>query len=178
MTSEVKVPGFPESITDGIVVAWHKRPGDAVRRDENLVDIETDKVMFEVPAPADGYLEQILQPEGATVTAGQVLAHIGEAPAGAAKPSPAPAAKGNGDIAAAPKIVMPAARRLIEQHGLDADSVSASGKGGRVLKEDVLRALEGPNGAQAAAATPSSGIPAPARAAAPEPVPPAIGGPP
>jgi 2-oxoglutarate dehydrogenase E2 component (dihydrolipoamide succinyltransferase) len=173
MKSEVKVPGFPESITDGTVVAWHKKPGDAVRRDENLVDIETDKVMFEVPAPADGYLEQILQPEGATVTAGQVLARIGEAPAGAAKP--ASSRKGNGDIAAAPKIVMPAARRLIEQHGLDADSVSASGKGGRVLKEDVLRALEGASGAQAAAATPPREIPAPARAAAPEPVPPATG---
>jgi 2-oxoglutarate dehydrogenase E2 component (dihydrolipoamide succinyltransferase) len=174
MTSEVKVPGFPESITDGTVVAWHKRPGEAVRRDENLVDIETDKVMFEVPAPADGYLEQILQPEGATVTAGQVLAHIGEAPAGAAKPSSAPAAKGNGDIAAAPKIVMPAARRLIEQRGLNAEAIAASGKGGRVLKEDVLRALEGQDGApQAPAASPPGETPAPARLATPGPLPPA-----
>ncbi|MGE3480875.1 MAG: 2-oxoglutarate dehydrogenase complex dihydrolipoyllysine-residue succinyltransferase, partial [Gammaproteobacteria bacterium] len=139
MKTEVKVPGFPESITDGTVVAWHKRPGEAVKRDETLVDIETDKVMFEVPAPEDGTLGEILQPEGATVVAGQVLASID-----AATGKPASAARGNGEDKAPPaqKIVMPAARRLLDEHGLNPDAVQASGKGGRVLKEDVLRVLE------------------------------------
>ena len=139
MKTEVKVPGFPESITDGTVVAWHKRPGEAVKRDETLVDIETDKVMFEVPAPEDGTLGEILQPEGATVVAGQVLASID-----AATEKPASAARGNGEDKAPPaqKIVMPAARRLLDEHGLNPDAVQASGKGGRVLKEDVLRVLE------------------------------------
>jgi len=139
MKTEVKVPGFPESITDGTVVAWHKRPGEAVKRDETLVDIETDKVMFEVPAPEDGTLGEILQPEGATVVAGQVLASID-----AATGEPAPAARGNGEDKAPPaqKIVMPAARRLLDEHGLNPDAVQASGKGGRILKEDVLRVLE------------------------------------
>jgi len=111
MKTEVKVPGFPESITDGTVVAWHKRPGEAVKRDETLVDIETDKVMFEVPAPEDGTLGEILQPEGATVVAGQVLASID-----AATGKPASAARGNGEDKAPPaqKIVMPAARRLLD----------------------------------------------------------------
>jgi 2-oxoglutarate dehydrogenase E2 component (dihydrolipoamide succinyltransferase) len=152
MRTEVKVPGFPESITDGTVVAWHKKPGEMVKRDETLVDIETDKVMFEVPAPADGLLGEILQPEGATVTAGQVLGSI--APA-TEKSAVAPfAAKGNGEDkpqAGTPRIVMPAARRLLEEHGLDPGAVPASGKGGRVLKEDVLRTLEQKSGAEAPA---------------------------
>jgi len=157
MRTEVKVPGFPESVTDGTVVVWHKKPGERVARGETLVDIETDKVMFEVPAPADGLLGEILQPEGATVTAGQVLGSI--APA-TEKPAAMPAAaKGNGSgedksNAGAPRIVMPAARRLIEEHGLNPAAMPASGKGGRVLKEDVLRTLERKRGAEAPAAPP------------------------
>ncbi|MBK8162978.1 MAG: 2-oxoglutarate dehydrogenase complex dihydrolipoyllysine-residue succinyltransferase [Gammaproteobacteria bacterium] len=141
MKTEVKVPGFPESITDGTVVAWHKKPGEAVKRDEKLVDIETDKVMFEVPAPEDGTLGEILQPEGATVVAGQVLASIDAA---TGKPASAAVARGNGEDKTVPaqKIVMPAARRLLDEHGLSPDAVQASGKGGRILKEDVLRVLE------------------------------------
>ncbi|MCC6303486.1 MAG: 2-oxoglutarate dehydrogenase complex dihydrolipoyllysine-residue succinyltransferase [Gammaproteobacteria bacterium] len=142
MNTEIKVPGFPESITDGTVAAWHRRPGERVRRDEALVDIETDKVMFEVPAPEDGVLGEILWPEGATVTAGQVLGRI--VPVAEAPVSAAPARVNGGDgPPAATAIVMPAARRLLEEHGLAADAVPGSGKGGRVLKEDVRRTLDG-----------------------------------
>jgi 2-oxoglutarate dehydrogenase E2 component (dihydrolipoamide succinyltransferase) len=175
--TEVRVPGFPESVTDGVVAAWHKKPGDAVRRDETLVDIETDKVMFEVPAPEDGTLVEVLQGEGATVTAGQVLARIERGTAAAApapkesipRPAaPAPAAeprRGNGEDRARPHagragIVSPAAQRLMTERGVPASAVTGSGKGGRVLKEDVLRALEVPPGAKAE--------PAEARAPAPE----------
>ncbi|MGB5304987.1 MAG: biotin/lipoyl-containing protein, partial [Gammaproteobacteria bacterium] len=101
MTIEVKVPVLPESVTDGVVVAWHKQPGDAIRRDEALVDIETDKVVLEIPAPDDGVLEKILFNNGDTVTSAEVLGLIStngtgkpaqpKAPA-AAKPQPAPAA--------------------------------------------------------------------------------------
>ncbi len=139
MNTEIKVPGFPESITDGTVAAWHKKPGERVRRDESLVDIETDKVMFEVPAPQDGILGEILQPEGATVRAGQALGHI--VPATEA-PVPAALARVNGEERPVAPIVMPAARRMIEEHGLAAEAIQGSGKGGRVLKEDVQRALE------------------------------------
>jgi 2-oxoglutarate dehydrogenase E2 component (dihydrolipoamide succinyltransferase) len=143
MRTEVKVPGFPESITDGTVVTWHKQPGETVRRDEPLVDIETDKVMFEVPAPVDGTLGEILQPEGATVVADQLLGRIDSVSEQGA--TAFIAARGNGeDTSATQRIVMPAAHRLLEEHGIDPSTVTASGKGGRILKEDVLRALEQP----------------------------------
>jgi 2-oxoglutarate dehydrogenase E2 component (dihydrolipoamide succinyltransferase) len=160
--TEVRVPGFPESVTDGVVSAWYKKPGDAVRRDETLVDIETDKVMFEVPAPEDGTLVEVLQGEGATVKAGQVLGRI-EAAAGqkaAATPAPArmPAPErvatrpapgergGNGEDhqVEARGPISPAARRLMTERGIPPEGVAGSGKGGRVLKEDVLRTLQAP----------------------------------
>ena len=165
MRTEIKVPGFPESIADGTVVAWHKRPGEAVRRDETLVDIETDKVMFEVPAPDDGLLGEILQPEGAVVVAGQVLGSIAEA----AEPA-RPAAKGNGadkTAACGEPIVMPAARRLLAEHGVDPAAVAGSGKGGRILKEDVLHTLEGRGGAAPAPVARAAEAPDRAEVAAP-----------
>jgi 2-oxoglutarate dehydrogenase E2 component (dihydrolipoamide succinyltransferase) len=168
MRTEVKVPGFPESITDGTVVAWHKQTGEAVKRDEALVDIETDKVMFEVPAPADGTLGEILQPAGATVVAGQVLGSIDPATESIATPSAAKRGNGADKAPAAQHIVMPAARRLLDEHGLDANRVAASGKGGRILKEDVLRTLEQQGGAEPRPAAPMMrAVDAPA---APEPV--------
>src|SRR5215467_5632404 len=95
MTLEVKVPVLPESVSDATIASWHKKPGDAVKRDENLVDLETDKVVLEVPAPADGVLKEIKQQQGATVTSQQLLAIIEEGAAAAATPaSPAaPAAQ-------------------------------------------------------------------------------------
>jgi 2-oxoglutarate dehydrogenase E2 component (dihydrolipoamide succinyltransferase) len=153
MLTEVKVPGFPESVTDGVIAAWHKRPGDAVKRDETLVDIETDKVLFEVPAPADGTLAEVLQQEGATVTAGQLLARIEARTDATASRAPSP--PGNGAVAAAP-IISPSAGKLMAEHGLAPGSVTGSGKDGRVLKEDVLRVLAAQPGPAAARTSPES----------------------
>ena len=114
MSTEVKVPAFPESVTDGTVVAWHKQAGDSVRRGDNLVDIETDKVVFEVPAPVDGVLQEVLIEPGAVVVSGQVLARLGDVQASGAaakvdKPAPAAAAAPVSEVGA-----MPAARRAEE----------------------------------------------------------------
>jgi 2-oxoglutarate dehydrogenase E2 component (dihydrolipoamide succinyltransferase) len=175
MSIEVKVPAFPESVTDGTVVAWHKLAGDNVRRGENLVDIETDKVVFEVPAPDDGVLQELLVQPGTVVVSGQVLARLGAAQASAAAVNK-PAVASAGTVVAGAG-VMPAARKAIEEHGLDAASIPGSGKDGRVLKEDVLRFLEAhPAGtppqaksappAKAAATTRTPPPPAPASAGA------------
>src|SRR2546421_2462161 len=92
MTTEIRVPQLPESIADATLVAWHKQPGDAIARDENLADLETDKVVLEVPAPANGVVRELRVPSGAVVTSGQVLAVIEEGAAAAAAPKPAGAA--------------------------------------------------------------------------------------
>ena len=135
MLIEIKVPVFPESVADGTIVSWHKQPGDVVKRDEIVVEIETDKVVFEVPAPSDGVLQEILEKEGATVFSGQVLSHID--PAGtnaAASGRPAAGETKDGEKESAPEeIITPSARKLIAEHNLDASNISGSGKGGRVL---------------------------------------------
>ncbi|MCH9756396.1 MAG: 2-oxoglutarate dehydrogenase complex dihydrolipoyllysine-residue succinyltransferase [Gammaproteobacteria bacterium] len=140
MSIEVKVPALPESVADATIAAWHKKPGDQVSRDENLVDLETDKVVLEVPAPADGVLEACLFQVGDTVEAGQVLAQL---KAGAA----APAKASNDSASAAERKVEepkggtpstgPAVRRLMDEHGLNPADISGSGKDGRITKEDV-----------------------------------------
>ncbi len=148
MTIEIKVPQLPESVSDATLVAWHRKAGDAVARDENLVDLETDKVVLEVPAPAGGILQEIKIKDGATVVAGDVLAILVEgdakAPAPAAKKS-APAvevtAQSAGD-GAGPIKTSPAVRRLLEEHDLDATMVSGTGKDGRVTKSDVMSFLK------------------------------------
>ncbi len=147
MPIEVKVPAFPESVTDGTVVAWHKQPGEGIKRGENLVDIETDKVMFEVPAPQDGVLQEILTQTGSVVVSGQVMARLGAASVAPSSPSatkpepkktaPPPAAAMSQDAS-----VMPAARKLMAEHGLEQAAIPGSGKDGRVLKEDVMRFIE------------------------------------
>ncbi|GMR19812.1 MAG: 2-oxoglutarate dehydrogenase complex dihydrolipoyllysine-residue succinyltransferase [Gammaproteobacteria bacterium] len=146
MPVEVKVPDFPESVTEGTLVAWHKQPGNTVKRDEILVDIETDKVVFELPAPEGGILVDILENDGATVLSGQVIAHI-NAVAGEASPLPEAAAGERESTAATPQpandaILTPSARKLIAERDLDGSQITGTGKGGRVLKEDVLRFLE------------------------------------
>ena len=148
MSIEIKVPPLPESVTDATLVAWHKKAGDSVARDENLVDLETDKVVLEVPAPADGVLQALKIDEGATVTAGDVLAILEEGEAPAATPEEAPAPAEN-EATPAPAVApakapktSPAVRRLLEEHDLDETMVIGTGKDGRITKADVLAFLK------------------------------------
>lgn len=138
MTTEIKVPALPESVADALVASWHKKPGDAVRRGESLVDIETDKVVLEVPAPSDGVMGEILQPQGATVTADQLLGNMQAGTATASGPTKTPT-MGQSQPAI---VVAPAAQKLMDEHQLTAAQLSGSGRGGRILKEDVLAYIE------------------------------------
>jgi len=146
MTVEVKVPMLPESIADATISAWHKKAGDVVTRDENLMDLETDKVMLEVPSPVDGILKEIVKKSGDTVKANQVVAII-EA---VAKP-----AVGNGEVAKAPAAtareasaaLSPAVRRVVAEHEMDVSQVKGTGKGGRITKENVTSAMQASTGA-------------------------------
>ena len=159
MTIEVKVPVLPESVEDAIIATWHKQPGETVRRDENLVDLETDKVVLEVPAPVDGTLKEIKEAEGATVLSNDLLAIIEEGavvpepeaeleteaktadeapgPARAATPS---AAKTATEESAK---LSPAARRVAAEEKVDPASVSGTGRGGRITKGDVINFIKG-----------------------------------
>ncbi|MDZ3823265.1 MAG: dihydrolipoyllysine-residue succinyltransferase [Pseudoxanthomonas sp.] len=162
MSLEVKVPVLPESVADAVIAAWHKKVGDSVRRDENLVDLETDKVVLEVPAPADGVLKEILKKDGDTVTGQQVIAIIEQgavAESGKDEPAKADAGKPDAAKAAAPAApakqgtaeLSPAAQRIASQHQVDPAGVEGTGRGGRVIKEDVQRALSGGGAATAPA---------------------------
>src|SRR5213596_553825 len=158
MLIEIKVPQLSESVAEATLLAWHKKVGEAVRRDENLIDIETDKVVLELPAPADGVLAKIIKGDGGTVKAGEVIATIdteGKAAASAAVPvkPAAPAAKPAPVASAAP--AMPSARKLSEEKGIDTGSIAGSGRGGRVTKGDVLGATSPPAPEAPAAAKPS-----------------------
>ena len=163
MAIEIKAPQFPESVADGTVATWHKQPGDAVKRDELIVDIETDKVVMEVLAEADGVLSEIVKNEGDTVLSGELLGKL-DAGATAAASSPAAAPAQAADPAAAPApaaggedaILAPAARKLAEENGIDPNSVKGTGKDGRVTKEDLVAAIEAKKSAPAAAAKPAA----------------------
>ena len=159
MIVEVNVPVFAESITEGTLLAWHKKIGEAVARDEILVDIETDKVVLEVPAPQAGVLLEIIVNEGDTVTSQQVLAKIDtEAAAVSAAPTQAaPAAEAAAPAAASNAqagVAMPAAAKLAAEKGVDVGSIQGSGRDGRVLKEDVQNASAAPKAAAPAAPIP------------------------
>ncbi|GMQ49750.1 2-oxoglutarate dehydrogenase complex dihydrolipoyllysine-residue succinyltransferase [Neisseria elongata] len=159
MIVEVNVPVFAESITEGTLLAWHKKIGEAVARDEILVDIETDKVVLEVPAPQAGVLVEIIVNEGDTVTSQQVLAKIDtEAAAVSAAPTQAaPAAEAAAPAAASNAqagVAMPAAAKLAAEKGVDVGSIQGSGRDGRVLKEDVQNASAAPKAAAPAAPIP------------------------
>lgn len=158
MSTEVKVPVLPESVSDATIATWHKKAGDAVKRDENLVDLETDKVVLEVPAPVDGVLKEIKFQSGETVNSQQVIAVIEE---GAAAPAPAPAAKEEAKAAApapakaeAPKAaaeLSPAAQRVATENKVDTSAIAGTGRDGRIIKEDVVNAGSRPAAAPAAA---------------------------
>jgi len=170
MRVEVKVPQLPESVAEATLVSWHKQPGQAVKRDENLIDIETDKVVLELPAPGDGVLVEVLKANGATVLSNEVIAILdteakatGAAPAApATTASAAPAAAA--PVSAAPAAgatALPAARKMLAERGLAAGDVVGTGRGGRVTKGDVMAA------AGAKSAAPSAPTPAPVAAPPP-----------
>lgn len=155
MSTEIKAPTFPESVADGSIATWHKQVGEAVSRDEPLVDIETDKVVLEVVAPADGVLKEIIKNEGDTVLSDEVVAVFeegaaGEAPKAESEPEAAQAPAASEDLK-----ISPAARKALEEKGIDASAVKGTGKGGLITKEDVMNY-------QAPAAKPAAAAPAPA----------------
>lgn len=168
MSIEIKVPQLPESIADATLIAWRKKPGESVGRDENLVDLETDKVVLEVPSPAAGVIKELKVENGATVTSGQVLAILetGEA-AAAATPArkeekPAAPAQTKSEVAAAAKLA-PSAKRMVEEHKLDAGQIAGSGRDGRVTKGDVIQHIAGRESAPAARSPqPAAPVQAPA----------------
>ena len=147
MTTAVTVPALPESVADATLVNWNKKPGDSVREGENLVDLETDKVVLEMPAPVSGVLKEITAQDGATVTGGDIIAYIEEgavadapaAAASAAEKAAAPAAAASADD----KALSPAARKIAAEAGVAAGDVTGSGRGGRVTKNDVKQHLAG-----------------------------------
>jgi len=170
---EVQVPQLSESVAEATLLQWHKKVGEAVARDENLIDIETDKVVLELPAPAQGVIVEIVKGDGSTVVAGEVIARIDTeasasvaAPAATAPAAPATASKA---AAAAPaaaatsssSIAMPAAAKMLSENQLSADAVSGTGKDGRVTKGDVINALSQPKpAAPVAAAAARAALPA------------------
>lgn len=151
MAIEVKVPLLPESVSDATVSVWHKKAGDTVKRDENIVDLETDKVMLEVPAPADGVIKEIIKPTGSTVQAHEVIAVIDTAAATATTAAPK-AEKASAPLATAEakQSAGPSARRAAAELNVDVAQVSGTGKGGRVTRENVLSAASGQTNTMAA----------------------------
>ncbi|AUN95127.1 2-oxoglutarate dehydrogenase complex dihydrolipoyllysine-residue succinyltransferase [Pseudazoarcus pumilus] len=164
MLIEVKVPQLSESVSEATLVTWHKKEGDAVSRDENLIDIETDKVVLETPAPGDGVIVKIVKGDGETVASGELIAQIDTEAKGASgkkdeapaddgkkeKAAPAPAASSS---ASASGSASPAARKILEEKGMSADEVSGSGRGGRVTKQDAVSAEKREAQAEPAAST-------------------------
>ncbi|WP_095066929.1 2-oxoglutarate dehydrogenase complex dihydrolipoyllysine-residue succinyltransferase [Pseudomonas sp. Irchel 3A18] len=175
MAIEIKAPSFPESVADGTISKWHKQPGEAVKRDELLVDIETDKVVLEVLAEADGVLASIVKGEGDIVLSNEVIATLDAGATASAAPAPAPApaapaaapAQAAASAADEDAIAAPAARKLAEENGINLASVKGTGKDGRVTKEDVVAAVEAKKSAPAAApaAKPAAAAAAPVLAA-------------
>ncbi len=175
MRIEVKVPQLPESVAEATLVSWHKKPGDAVKRDENLIDVETDKVVLELPSPGDGVLVELVKPDGSTVTSNEVIAVIDSegkaaAPApAAAKPAAAaaPAAPVSPQAAAAnvgTVTALPAARKMMADQRMSPAAVEGTGRGGRITKGDVITAAEAQAG----------GSPTPVAKAPPVPAAPAV----
>ena len=158
MLVEVKVPQLSESVSEATLLTWHKKAGEYVQRDENLIDIETDKVVLELPAPESGVLKTIVKADGGTVTSNEVIATIDtEAKAGAAAPAPQPKPAAAEKPASAPRgapapavasasepIAMPAARKLATEKGVELTAIAGTGRGGRITKEDVAAQVARP----------------------------------
>ncbi len=183
MLVEVKVPQLSESVAEATLIAWHKREGETVARDENLIEIETDKVVLELPAPQSGVIARIMKGDGGTVVSGEVIATIDtEAKPGAAKPAPAKA-KTEAEPKAAPERkatsevarLLPAARKMAAETGVQIQDIPGTGRGGRITKGDILQHLEGGKPPAAPPATALAGEKARAPAEpAPQPVPQAV----
>ena len=177
MSIEIKVPVLPESVSDATIATWHKKPGDAVRRDENLVDLETDKVVLEVPSPVDGVLKQIMFETGATVTSEQLLAIVeagavaaAPAPSAAAAPATGAPAKSEASAPSAPVAAQPAptaasaplppgARFTASKEGVDPSQVEGTGRKGAVTKEDILNYASGKTAGVGGGARPEQRVP-------------------
>lgn len=163
MTVEIKAPQLPESVPDGTIATWYKNVGDSVCRDEPLVDIETDKVVIEVVAPADGVLTEILKNSGETIVSNEAIANIEAGAAVAAAPAiEAPAASAAatapvGSEADGDSLLSPAARKMAEENNLDVTTIRGTGKDGRVTKEDVVHHLSGQSAAPVSTAPPAAG---------------------
>lgn len=155
MTVEIKAPQLPESVPDGTIATWYKNVGDSVSRDEPLVDIETDKVVIEVVAPADGVLTEILKDSGETIVSNEAIANIEAGAAAAAAPAVEAAVAEASAAATAPagseaevdSLLSPAARKMAEENNLDVTTIKGTGKDGRVTKEDVVHHLSGQSAA-------------------------------
>ncbi|MBT3438111.1 MAG: 2-oxoglutarate dehydrogenase complex dihydrolipoyllysine-residue succinyltransferase [Oceanospirillaceae bacterium] len=158
MSIEIKAPSFPESVADGTIATWHKQPGEACTRDELIVDIETDKVVMEVVAPADGSLEEIVMPEGSTVLSNQLIARFSAGAAGTAASSPAPVEEAPTSAADQSDVSGPAVRKLLHENNLNASQITGTGKDGRLLKEDVLNYLKDSAATPAAATAPTQSV--------------------
>ncbi|HEY0960723.1 MAG TPA: 2-oxoglutarate dehydrogenase complex dihydrolipoyllysine-residue succinyltransferase [Pseudomonadales bacterium] len=168
MATEIKAPSLPESVPDGTIATWYKQEGQQVKRDELIVDIETDKVLLEVVAPADGVLKSIKKAAGEKIVSNELLAVIEEgATAAAAAPAPAAAKAAAApvpeeDLSRMEVLMSPAAKKLIEENGLDPNTVPSTGKDGRITKEDVVNFIS--SGTRPAAKSAESAAPAPAPA--------------
>ncbi len=162
MTIDIKAPTFPESVADGSIATWHKQPGEAVARDELLVDIETDKVVIEVVAPADGVLTEIVKGEGETVLSDEVIARFDEGGSASADSGQSKAAEPEAEAKTADdQRISPAARKMMDENNIDAAEVAGTGKGGLITKEDVQSHLKSPKAAAPAA---KKAAPAPEKA--------------
>ena len=170
MAIEIKAPTFPESVADGEIAAWHKKEGDHVSRDDLIVEIETDKVVMEVVAPEDGVIEKIHVAEGDTILSEALLATLAPGAGAAASeaaetgtPQTESADNNTEDAGATEALLGPAARQLVEEHGLDVSRISGTGKGGRITKEDIVKFMKSDTSAAtpAAAAASTPGAPTP-----------------
>ncbi|MGJ8689292.1 MAG: 2-oxoglutarate dehydrogenase complex dihydrolipoyllysine-residue succinyltransferase [Gammaproteobacteria bacterium] len=169
MTVEIKAPTLPESVPDGTIATWHKKAGDTVKRDELLVDIETDKVVIEVVSPTDGVLEKIIKATGDTIVSNELIATVQAGAAASASASTSadkaekkeaePAPEAPAESSSDEPLLSPAAKKIAQENSLDIDKIKGTGKGGRVTKEDVLEAVANKGSAPAvASADPSANI--------------------
>ena len=168
MATEIKAPTFPESVADGTIATWHKKPGEAFSRDELIVDIETDKVVIEVVAPEDGVLSTIVKDEGETVLSEEVIGNFEAGASASATPAAAEPAAAEAPAASSDdsgnSVLSPAVRKMVNEYGINADLIQGTGKNGRILKEDVQAFIENRSNQKATPSAAPTAAPAPAAA--------------